>query len=138
VKADPDAVFFPWRRRETVAAHKDEDDNENKGVFMRNCVFGLHGPLEVISKKAMEVYRQGWKGCNKPPQEDVYLQSCLLGLGSKQVDSFELLAEDHCQSKEWQKCRSGHVAFHPFKTAESYKICLLDGDASTLTRTTSL
>lgn len=138
VKADPDAVFFPWRLRETVATHVEENLKASKGVFMRNCQFGLHGPIEVISKKAMEAYRKGWKSCKKPPQEDVYLQACLLGLGSKQVDSFELLAEDHCQSKDWQKCRSGHVAFHPFKTVESYRTCLLDGDASTLTRTTSL
>jgi hypothetical protein len=131
VKVDPDAVFFPERLRHILGnpaqAASAQDGN---GTFLNNCGFGLHGPLEVISRRALEVYGNGNFICDRPPQEDVYLQTCLLALGVTQVNRFNLLAEEHCHFSEWQKCKSGHVSFHPFKKIKDYEECLATVDGS--------
>lgn len=127
VKADPDAVFIPDRLRLILRVDKDIS-LDGKGEFVCNCKFGLHGPLEVVSRRAIDTYAAGWKTCKQPPQEDVYLQQCLLHLEVKQVDHFKLLAEDHCESKDWATCQSQHVAFHPFKSVPAYLKCLASAD----------
>lgn len=124
VKADPDAVFFPQRLRHILEGTDQAKATVGKGIFLNNCGFGLHGPLEVVSNRALEAYGEGHSGCKRPPQEDVYLQQCLIQLGVTQVNHFNLLAEDHCAFKEWEECKSGHVAFHPFKKVEEYERCL--------------
>jgi len=85
----------------------------------------------VLSRRALEVYGSGNSACDRPPQEDVYLQTCLLALGVTQVNRFNLLAEDHCHFKEWKACKSGHVSFHPFKKIKDYEQCLAAVDVST-------
>lgn len=126
VKADPDTVFFPSRLREVL---KDTDliaAQAGKGKFYNNCKEGLHGPLELLSRRALESYETGAKACKLPPQEDVYLQACLLKLGVGQWDDFNILAEDHCASPDWASCTGKHVSFHPFKTVQAYKECLVN------------
>jgi len=129
VKADPDAVFFPKRLRHILKGDQAKAAVD-KGIFLNNCGFGLHGPLEVVSNRALEAYGEGSSTCKRPPQEDVYLQRCLNQLGVTQVNHFNLLAEDHCAFKDWEECSSGHVAFHPFKKVEDYERCLdaVEGD----------
>jgi len=124
VKADPDAVFFPERLRQILEGADQAKAAFGKGLFLNNCGFGLHGPLEVVSNRALEAYGEGSSTCKRPPQEDVYLQHCLVKLGVSQVNHFNLLAEDHCAFKDWEECSSGHVAFHPFKKVEDYERCL--------------
>jgi len=126
VKADPDAVFMPMRLRALVGS--EDRAQEGNGMILNNCKFGLHGPLEVVSRRALEVYAEGSDRCKHPPQEDVYLQACMQTLGVREVDQFKLLAEDHCKSKDWDKCQSRHVAFHPFKTVSNYRRCLANAD----------
>merc|ERR1719203_1908417 len=130
VKADPDAVMFPLQLAQLLARVEDETPEalQNKGVFLNNCKFGLHGPVEVVSRRGMELYAQLSGMCendpDRPPQEDVYLQTCMKNLGVQQVDRFNLLVEDHCDPPEgWQKCQSDHVVFHPFKTTAAYQEC---------------
>jgi len=94
------------------------------GTFLNNCGYGLHGPLEVLSRKAIEVYGKGVHHCKQPPQEDVYLQQCMLRLGVLQVNHFNLLAEAHCSFEDWAKCSSDHVSFHPFKEWRDYEHCV--------------
>jgi len=124
VKADPDAVFFPERLRKILTGADQANAVVGKGIFLNNCGFGLHGPLEVVSNRALEAYGEGSSTCKRPPQEDVYLQQCLIELGVTQVNHFNLLAEDHCAFKDWEECSSGHVSFHPFKKVEAYERCL--------------
>lgn len=123
VKVDCDAVFLPNRLLRLVQGPALEGAQEGRGVFINNCGFGLHGPLEVVSRKALETYGEGYKDCPTPPQEDVYLQACMNHLGVKQVNQFNLLSEDHCRTPNWQDCQSEHVSFHPFKDVEAYEAC---------------
>jgi len=123
-KVDCDAVFLPDRLRTMVSGPDLVHGEDDKGKFINNCRFGLHGPLEVVSRKALSTYAKGWETChNDPPQEDVYLMACLTQLGVTQVDEFTLLSEQACKTPDWEACESSHVAFHPFKDLIGYKDC---------------
>merc|ERR1711972_73100 len=124
VKADCDTVFIPSRLRYLVKGPAARGAHEGNGMFLNNCGFGLHGPLEVVSKRGLQTFKAGFETCEEPPQEDVFLQTCFLHLGVKQVNQFTLLAEDHCMNPNWQACQSEHVSFHPFKDAAAYGACL--------------
>jgi len=123
IKVDCDAVFLPDRLVKMVLGPALEGAQDGRGIFLNNCGFGLHGPIEVVSRKALLTYEEGYKDCPSPPQEDVYLQACMNHLGVKQVNQFTLLSEDHCRTPNWQKCESEHVSFHPFKDIEGYLAC---------------
>mmetsp|Transcript_70327 Transcript_70327/g.177236 ORF Transcript_70327/g.177236 Transcript_70327/m.177236 type:complete len:757 (-) Transcript_70327:89-2359(-) len=128
VKVDPDAVFLPWRLRHSLANLNNgrlEAAEKQRGMFVNNCKYGLHGPMEVVSRRALDIYAEGVDTCERPPQEDVYLQSCLKSLGVEQYDNFDVLVEDHCDPPdEWTDCESRHAVFHPFKSVGAYKKCL--------------
>lgn len=132
VKVDPDAVFFPNRLRDIVRGHDHDDARVGKGMFLNNCKLGLHGPLEVISRKGLEAYAAGHHTCRTPPMEDVYLQKCMLSIGVKQLDQFDLLGDKLCyrgdwyQSPDWHECTGGTTAFHPFKGLQAYERCLFN------------
>merc|ERR1739836_331063 len=49
VKVDPDTVFFPDRLRSILQTHP-------TAGFVANCKYGLHGPMEVFAKSAMEIF----------------------------------------------------------------------------------
>jgi len=135
VKVDPDAVFFPGRLRSLV-----QDKTEySSGTYLNNCAHGLHGPLEVFSKLAVESWRNGRDSCTTHFQqqcsgdcqwgEDMFIDQCLQFLNTYRVDEFNQLVEDHCDPPaNWATCSIGNskiTAFHPFKTVEGYKKCML-------------
>jgi len=123
IKVDCDAVFLPERLVKMVEGPALEGAQDGRGIFLNNCGFGLHGPIEVVSMQALLTYEDGYKDCPNPPQEDVYLQACMNHLGVKQVNQFTLLSEDHCRTPNWEKCQSEHVSFHPFKSVKAYLAC---------------
>jgi len=128
VKADPDAVVLPWVLRRKLAIYlrsgRLAEAESDRGMFVNNCKFGLHGPVEILSKRALEVYASGWSGCKRPPQEDVFMQNCLTSLGVSMQDNFAVLVEAHCEPPlGWNNCRGDYAVFHPFKTVEGYKLC---------------
>jgi hypothetical protein len=129
IKADPDCVFLPSRLRDIVRVHALTSAVElGKGLFLNNCRFGLHGPLEVVSRRALAAYGKGAKACKQPPQEDVYLQHCMLSLGVTQMNQFNLLAEAACKSPDWESCHSQQAAFHPFKSLDAYRECQAEAE----------
>merc|ERR1719220_2047052 len=67
VKVDPDCGFFPDRLR-TILLHHAEGP---AGVYLNNCKLGLHGPLEVLSRKAVSAW---WAGVPKCQQH--FNQAC--------------------------------------------------------------
>lgn len=128
VKADPDAVILPVTLRKLLRLYVDDGRLERaeagNGMFLNNCKFGMHGPMEVASRMALSAYAAGSASCARPPQEDVYLQKCLVSLGVKQYDDFRLMVEDHCDPPiGWDECKSGHAVFHPFKDVEGFRTC---------------
>merc|ERR1711990_853207 len=59
VKVDADSVFFPARLRALVAGFTETPN----GVYLNNCKFGLHGPVEVLSKNAVQSWGNGMETC---------------------------------------------------------------------------
>lgn len=133
VKVDPDAVFFPDRLRGLLTTHTDGD----KGVYLNNCKFGLHGPIEVFSRKALQSYADEYRHCEKKLWfasthwgEDMFMDQCLLKVVKvKRDDAFNLICEDHCGCPSFSACNTGAVVFHPFKTQDAYRQCMLSAGA---------
>merc|ERR1712039_413163 len=106
------------------------DAQDGNGQVINNWFLGMHGALEVVSRRALEVYEEGYEGCGQPPEEDVFIRSCLEGLGVSPKDQFDTLEERDCardgvvQSPDWWDCTSGAAAYHPFKSPQNYSDCL--------------
>mmetsp|Transcript_64194 Transcript_64194/g.184472 ORF Transcript_64194/g.184472 Transcript_64194/m.184472 type:complete len:421 (+) Transcript_64194:90-1352(+) len=131
VKADPDTVFLPARLQSLLRTEPEG------AVYLNNCKFGLHGPLEVFSTQAVKAWWEGKDHCKKHFWrlcsgdcfwgEDMFVDQCLQKVVKVPRDTVEtLLFEDHCDPpKGWDSCESKTVvAFHPFKDVKSYAKCL--------------
>ena len=140
VKVDPDTVFLVDRLRVALAFHDDEEE----GVYFNNCKFGLHGPIEVFSQKAVDVWQGGRQRCVHHFEklcsglclwgEDMFIDQCLQKvLKVKRVNDWNLISEAHCDSPDWPECRNGQVTFHPFKDLVSYQKCLENAAARSWT-----
>lgn len=136
LKVDPDAVFLPKRMRVHMAG-----SDPDASVYFNNCDQGLHGPIEVLSRGGMRAFAKGMGLCESNLKhefgeygEDVFLRHCLGLLEVNRVDDFRLLSEDRCMWENPIKdgCVSGKVAFHPFKTAESYFKCMREAEGEEL------
>lgn len=132
-KADPDAVFVPDRLRKVLQIHPEAAE----GVYLNNCKFGMHGPIEVFSRNAVRKWAAGSTQCVTHFQkqcggdcfwgEDLFVDQCLWKvLGVRRDNDFRLLVEDHCEPPDgWQSCTDTQkVSFHPFKTLVGYQACL--------------
>mmetsp|Transcript_11366 Transcript_11366/g.21465 ORF Transcript_11366/g.21465 Transcript_11366/m.21465 type:complete len:472 (-) Transcript_11366:86-1501(-) len=128
IKVDLDAMFLPDRLRPLlndpwVKGHA----QTATGLWLNNCWRGLHGPIEVVSRRAMEVWDERWPQCDavayKHPQEDVYLRVCMETIGVWRHDAWSLLAEDHCDRPDYQLCAGNWIAYHPFKEVEEWQGC---------------
>lgn len=133
VKVDPDAVFFPERLSKVLEIHPESEE----GVFINNCRFGMHGPIEVLSRNAVTKWAGGSLKCVLHFQEicngdcfwgeDLFVDQCLWKvLNVRRDNDFRLLLEDHCEPPpNWDKCDDASaVTFHPFKTMHGYEDCL--------------
>merc|ERR1711933_701965 len=98
----------------------------SSSMYLNNCKFGLHGPIEVISREAVATYIANLESCEdirkQPFGEDKYLRRCLNKLGVRRVDKFNLLNELAC-GQQPVDCTSASVAFHPFKKMSEYFEC---------------
>jgi len=139
VKVDPDAVFFPARLRAVLVHYKEMP----RGIYLNNCRFGLHGPLEVFSRNAVDTWGNGReicvvhfnKTCSGPCKwgEDMFIDQCLLKvLNVSRAFEPNLLVEDHCAPPDgWQDCSDPMmVSFHPFKNLEDHQQCIRSAEAS--------
>jgi len=135
VKGDADAVFFPDRLRGLLPHHAEE----GRGVYLNNCQRGMHGPIEVFSRNAVEALKDNWQACQDHFTqlcggdckwgEDMFIDQCLQKVvGARRDNEWSLLVEDHCMAdgQSWAgtgMCDGTHVAFHPFKDQGSYSDC---------------
>jgi len=134
VKVDPDAVFFPDRLKEVLQDH-------SEAGYVNNCKDGMHGPIEVVSRKAVGAL--AWDYRTTPNKtypsrcvaaqelsrwgEDMFLDKCLMEtLGVKREFDVRLMCEGSCGCPDWYWCQNGtrRVTFHPFKTVDNYMNCL--------------
>jgi hypothetical protein len=95
-------------------------------MYLNNCKFGLHGPIEVISREAVATFLASIHRCEyirrEPFGEDKYLRRCLDLLGVRKVNTFSLLSEIAC-GQQPVVCSAPNVAFHPFKDEGAYFNC---------------
>jgi hypothetical protein len=133
VKVDPDTVFMPERLPHILQVHPESE----KGVYLNNCKFGLHGPLEIFSRNAVKAWAMGSERCVEyftrlcngdcKWGEDMFVDQCLHRvLELRRDNDFRLLVEDHCDPPPgWMSCEdTNYAAYHPFKQIESYRQCL--------------
>lgn len=138
VKVDPDAVFLPERLRRMLPHHIEVPE----GVYLNNCKFGMHGPIEVFSRNAVNSWAAGSDKCVRHFSklckgtcgwgEDMFIDQCLMRvLNVRRDNEWALLLEDHCapdpkHPMPWgtSVCRDTHAAFHPFKNQSAYAGCL--------------
>jgi hypothetical protein len=120
VKADPDAVFFPDRLRNHVVAHVGQP------VFWLNCGGSLYGALEIYSKQAMQMYKDGQSRCRYGMAwqgwgEDMFMSGCMRMLGVGAVYDNTMVGDARCNgapcSDTWR------AAFHPFKDPGGWMWC---------------
>lgn len=98
-------------------------------MYLNNCQFGLHGPVEVLSREAVAAYLEGAdRVCDHLRREafveDDYLHFCLEELGVQRSDQFSLLSETACGGGDIFPCTAPRVAFHPFKDLQQHLDCL--------------
>ncbi|CAE8655221.1 unnamed protein product, partial [Polarella glacialis] len=139
IKADPDTVFFPERLRPILKAMEKKEGNgrDGKGVYLNNCKYGLHGPIEVFSTRAISTLANDFETCFAYFRklcsgdclwgEDMWVDQCLQRVANvTRIDEFKLLSESHCDPEPgWNSCYDhSKVAFHPFKDISGYKTCL--------------
>jgi len=127
VKVDPDAVFFPQR----LGARLLKITAESAGVslYLLNCrlSFGL-GALEIMSRVALLTFYDGLERCQqvlpwRSFSEDMFLRKCLDFLGVAPHKDFSLLSDPYC-GEQLSPCSSWKVAFHPFKSVQTYLKCM--------------
>lgn len=137
VKIDPDAVWIPSRLRALLrTSHGPLGQPEPpEGFWLNNCYLGLHGPIEVLSRKALHTYNSSQERCQHGEvstigQEDRFIRKCFAKLGIKQVDAYNLLLESDFACGEIAStaddkppCFSPQVAFHPFKSITTWLRC---------------
>jgi len=134
VKVDADAVFFPDRLRIVL--------NDHPGAgYVSNCRYGMHGPVEVLSRTAMQVLSDDYadsederspRRCVDELQfglwgEDMFLDNCLSQVHNvSRVVDVRLLCEGACDCPDWFWCNSGddRVSYHPFKREDMYRQCV--------------
>jgi len=139
VKVDPDAVFFPDRLQRILLDHI--------GVgYLNNCQYGLHGPIEVLARSAMDVLAKDFarSPSGKRPQtcmerypqsivgdaqwgEDMFLDICLRTVLNVRADlDSRLICEAHCDCPDWYWCHNGtsRVTYHPFKDVDMFRQCV--------------
>jgi hypothetical protein len=130
VKVDPDTVFFPNRLRDILRDPEFRESEIHNGAVVHNCGHGLHGPIEVLSRRAMQVFGENMWDCGKKPQEDFFLSECMDRLQARVHYRDDVLAESGCflegkgmKDPKWQGCYTAHAAFHPFKSPEQQTEC---------------
>uniref|UniRef100_A0A7S2K6I8 Uncharacterized protein n=1 Tax=Zooxanthella nutricula TaxID=1333877 RepID=A0A7S2K6I8_9DINO len=95
-------------------------------IYINNCRFGLHGPIEVLTAAAVAVYARGLPRCSvfKDEQrgEGEFMDRCMVLLGVSRFNMFNLLSETAC-GEDPVPCCGPHVAFHPFKQPADFFAC---------------
>lgn len=128
IKVDPDALFLPDRLKVTIGAIPGD-----LPVFIQNNDKDtpMLGPVEIISRAAMHVYRMNnditLSGTDKAVCENAYMgnsgedgfmSGCLILLGVKQQYFKEVLKQDG------KFCGDGkYVTYHPLKSMDEYTRC---------------
>jgi len=98
----------------------------SQAMYINNCQWGLHGPIEVFSRRAIALYIAGLPICaNLLPHawgEDKFIDQCMIELGLTRVDTFDIMSEIACGDQP-APCGQTDTTFHPFKNVEKWFAC---------------
>lgn len=156
IKVDIDCVFFPDRFRTFVSRQNNQEipgDLIPAGpVWLNNCQYGMHGPIEAVSRDGMTMFLDGLDQCDNlrqnameqwagpPPAlaqeesgfgEDQFARECWMQLGIPKVNQFETLLSERWNCIERpQDCGGKKIAFHAWKSAEEWGQCWQFAQAS--------
>lgn len=125
VKVDPDTVFFPGRLQRHL------QQVPTGACFFRNSNAGdgvpMVGPLEVVSKTAVDEYGPRSNVCKFPPKpmgEDNWISWCMRTLGVAERTDLQLLKNGMNYRAGPEGCEGALTpAFHPFKDRNSWLRC---------------
>lgn len=138
IKVDVDCVFFPDRFRTFVQR---QDNQQIPGplipagaVWLNNCQYGMHGPLEVISRDGMATFLTNLNSCENIRQtamnpsigygEDQFARECWMQLQVPKLNEFETLLSERWNCIERPKdCSGKKIAFHAWKDIGSWANC---------------
>lgn len=126
VKADPDTVIIMPVLKDLLAEYQSTAVAAPNGMFFTNCRFRLHGPIEVLSRRAVHTLLQGFervRHTHLDPREDVAIYQALTKLHVQNVSQNRLLAEKNCMPREWYLCPPGYASYHPMKSSSNYSKC---------------
>jgi len=116
----------------TCDASSCQEGANYKAMFLVNCRWGLHGPLEVLSREAVATFISSYPKCDAiramPYGEDKYLDQCLTHLGVRRIEEYSVLEEAACPAKRGVvmahvDCASPSIAFHPYKAVPGFFKC---------------
>eukprot|EP00441_Pelagodinium_beii_P045730 CAMPEP_0197623642 /NCGR_PEP_ID=MMETSP1338-20131121/3616_1 /TAXON_ID=43686 ORGANISM="Pelagodinium beii, Strain RCC1491" /NCGR_SAMPLE_ID=MMETSP1338 /ASSEMBLY_ACC=CAM_ASM_000754 /LENGTH=646 /DNA_ID=CAMNT_0043193683 /DNA_START=75 /DNA_END=2015 /DNA_ORIENTATION=+ len=98
----------------------------NQAMYINNCQWGLHGPIEVFSRRAIATYIAGLPICaDLLPHawgEDKFIDQCMIELGLTRVDVFDIMSEIACGDQP-APCGQSDATFHPFKEVNRWLAC---------------
>lgn len=125
VKVDPDCVFFPDRLRAHLVSI------QTAPIFILNCdkLGGrMYGALEVFSVPAVQKYHDNVPQCKNMDWhewgEDLYMESCMRGLGVEGISDFNMVGDDRCTPADCLD--TSRAAFHPYKESSDYWGCFVE------------
>lgn len=102
------------------------DVADTQAMYLNNCKWGLHGPIEVFSRRGLAAFYAGLPQCvslmEHPWGEDKFIDQCMQKIGVTRENEYDLLSETAC-GEQPAPCGSENVAFHPFKSIDSYFKC---------------
>eukprot|EP00930_Biecheleria_cincta_P001055 TRINITY_DN102220_c0_g1_i1.p1 TRINITY_DN102220_c0_g1~~TRINITY_DN102220_c0_g1_i1.p1 ORF type:complete len:765 (+),score=95.18 TRINITY_DN102220_c0_g1_i1:119-2413(+) len=126
LKVDPDLVIVPERLRTVLESHCPAIDGGCGKKILRNFGGDLRGPVEALSRDAVERLAGGIAECAasldmSSETEFDLLTDCTGTLGIESDSDTTLLSDNHIG--EPRPCDTVHATFHPFKDAANYDNC---------------
>jgi len=105
----------------------------------------MHGPIEVLSRKAVQAWLEGIPNCQAhfiqicegdcQWGEDMFMDQCMgKVLKVDRKNNSKLLQEEACDPPtDWKTCKDEHIAaYHPFKEIDTYRSCLVSSGVTGL------
>lgn len=126
LKVEPDLVIVPERLRTVLQGHCLSSGGGCGSKMLRNFGGDLRGPVEALSRDAVEKLAGGIDECASSidmatETEFDFLSDCTGRLGIEADRDTRLLSDDHIG--EPRPCDTVHATFHPFKSAVDYENC---------------
>lgn len=129
LKLDVDALIVVPRVRSILVNH-----DARQAIVMWNAAHDavgnfLHGPVEALSRAAVESYSRGAQYCAQHVDyeregEDYFLGVCLRELKVQGVYEPMLLHDAYMKGQRYVNCNTQHAVFHPLKSPEELQSCV--------------